>query len=85
VLDRRHRQRIVLASAAGSRDLLADALVYDLEVRVVQERLEVRAREPLRGICEVIKVDVVRYGDLPRMRLYNLHHKGEEGSEGEKR
>ena len=41
VLDR--RQRIALASAAGSRDLLADALVHDLEMRIVQESLEVRA------------------------------------------
>jgi hypothetical protein len=33
--------------------------VHDLEVCVVQQRLEVGAREALRGIGEVIKVDVV--------------------------
>jgi hypothetical protein len=36
--------------------------VHDLEVCVVQQRLEVGAREALRGVGEMIKVDVMRYG-----------------------
>lgn len=73
VLNRRHTVGAVLATTATqfgqSRDFFADALVHDLEVCVVQQRLEVGAREALRGVGKVTKVDVVRYGDLSRVRL----------------
>ena len=70
VLNRRHTVGAVFATTATrSRDFFADALVHDLEVCVVQQRLEVGAREALRGVGKVTKVDVVRYGDLSRVRL----------------
>ena len=58
-------EAVVAAIARGCRSQnFAHARMHDLQVCVVQQRLEIRARETLRGVCEVIKVDVGRHGDL---------------------
>jgi hypothetical protein len=43
--------------------------MHDLEVGIVQQCLEVSTREPLRGVCEIVKVNTGRYGDFSRVRL----------------
>lgn len=64
---------VVARLRRGSRrGNLAYARVHDFEVGVVEQCLQVCARETFRGICEAIKVDVGRHGDLSCVRLQNL-------------
>src|SRR6266702_8026140 len=63
---------------------LAYARVHDLEVGVVEQCLQVCPRETPCGICEAVKVDVGRYGDLSRVRLQNLFLRRTECQQGER-
>lgn len=61
---------IIFECSGGSGTL--NGLVDDIQMRVVDERLQVRARKALRKIGVVAPVDCIRYSQLPTDNFENL-------------